>query len=65
MEDVMQYFLTQGPFAVLFVWLFIHQMKSSEARELRYQNLLEAMTAKYDDIAEEIRKMKDRLPPRQ
>lgn len=60
--DVLQYFVMQGPFAILFVWLFLHQMKSSEQREKKYQELLAAMTDKYDDIAKEIREMKERLP---
>ena len=63
-DVITQYFLTQGPFAVLFVWLFWYQVKSSEQREEKYQKLLQAMTEKYDDIAMEIRKVKERLPPR-
>lgn len=60
--DLTNYFIAQGPFAVLFVWLFWYQVKSSEQREERYQSLLEAMTEKYDDIAEEIKEVKERLP---
>ncbi|MFS0689549.1 BhlA/UviB family holin-like peptide [Sporosarcina sp. Marseille-Q4943] len=61
-KELLGYFLTQGPFAVLFVWLFWYQVKSSESREKRYQFLLEAITDKYDDIVEEIREVKERLP---
>ncbi|MBB4824549.1 hypothetical protein HNO89_001773 [Sporosarcina luteola] len=63
-KELLGYFLTQGPFAVLFVWLFWYQVKSSESRERRYQDLLEAMTEKYDDISDEIREVKERLPPK-
>ncbi|QTD39926.1 BhlA/UviB family holin-like peptide [Sporosarcina sp. Te-1] len=63
-KEVLGYFLTQGPFAVLFVWLFWYQVKSSESRERRYQDLLEAMAEKYDDISDEIREVKQRLPPK-
>lgn len=63
-KEVLGYFLTQGPFAVLFVWLFLYQVKSSEAREQRYQQLLSAMSEKYDDILKEIHEVKERLPPR-
>lgn len=62
-NELIKYFISQGPFAVLFIWLFWYQVKSSEQREERYQSLLTAMTEKYDDIAEEIRKVKERLPP--
>ncbi len=63
-KEILGYFLTQGPFAFLFVWLFWYQVKSSESRETRYQHLLEAMAERYDDIAEEIREVKERLPPK-
>lgn len=62
-EQLLKYFLTQGPFAVLFIWLFLHQMKSSEKRELRYQSLLEAMTQKYDDIVDQLRDIRSRMKP--
>ncbi len=61
-KELLGYFLTQGPFAVLFVWLFWYQVKSSESREKRYQSLLESMADKYDGIKDEIREMKERLP---
>ena len=61
-KELLSYFLTQGPFAVLFVWLFWYQVKSSESREKSYQQLLETMSEKYDVIVEEIREVKERLP---
>ncbi|MGN7386168.1 BhlA/UviB family holin-like peptide [Sporosarcina sp. SAFN-015] len=61
-KELLGYFLTQGPFAVLFVWLFWYQVKSSESREKSYQQLLETMSEKYDVIVEEIREVKERLP---
>lgn len=61
-KELLGYFLTQGPFAVLFVWLFWYQVKSSESREKNYQQLLETMSEKYDVIVEEIREVKERLP---
>ncbi|NDI36346.1 hypothetical protein EPK97_16575 [Chengkuizengella sediminis] len=30
--NIIQYFLTQGPFAVLFVWLLIYVMKNGKER---------------------------------
>ena len=63
-KELIGYFLTQGPFAVLFVWLFWYQVKSSESRERRYQELLQALADKYDDISNEIREVKERLPPK-
>lgn len=63
-DTVLQYFLTQGPFAALFVWLLIYVMKANQAREMRLQSLLEKFSEKYDDVIDELKGIKDRLPPK-
>ncbi|MGY5346541.1 BhlA/UviB family holin-like peptide (plasmid) [Paenibacillus glucanolyticus] len=60
--DVLKYFLTQGPFAILFVWLLIYVMRANKEREGRLQDLLDKFSEKYDVIITELRDMKDRLP---
>ena len=60
--DVIKYFLTQGPFAILFVWLLIYVMRANKEREGRLQDLLDKFSDKYDVIISEIRDMKERLP---
>lgn len=62
-NNTLQYFLTQGPFAVLFVWLLIYVMKNNRERESRLQDLLDKFSNKYDvvitkldDIKEELRR---------
>ncbi|MCG7407678.1 hypothetical protein MH117_09605 [Paenibacillus sp. ACRRX] len=60
--DVLKYFLTQGPFAVLFVWLLIYVMKNNKEREAGLQDLLAKFSEKYDVIIGELRDMKERLP---
>lgn len=60
--DIIKYFLTQGPFAILFVWLLIYVMRANRERESRLQALLDKFSEKYDVIISEIREMKDRLP---
>ncbi|NOU98496.1 hypothetical protein GC097_00450 [Paenibacillus sp. LMG 31457] len=61
---MVKYFLTQGPFAVLFVWLLIYVMKTNKEREGRLQDLLDKFSDKYDVIIAEIRDMKEHLPRR-
>ncbi|WP_068616623.1 BhlA/UviB family holin-like peptide [Paenibacillus tuaregi] len=60
--DVLKYFLTQGPFAILFVWLLIYVMRANKEREGRLQDLLDKFSEKYDVIIGELREMKDRFP---
>jgi len=62
--DVLKYFLTQGPFAVLFVWLLIYVMRANKEREGRLQDLLGKFSEKYDVIIVELREMKERFPHR-
>jgi len=59
--DVVKYFLTQGPFAVLFVWLLIYVMKTNRERESRLQALLDKFSEKYDVIISEIRDIKNMM----
>ncbi len=61
-SEMLKYFLTQGPFAVLFVWLLIYVMRANKEREGRLQDLLDKFSDKYDVIITEIREMKDRFP---
>jgi hypothetical protein len=60
--DLVKYFITQGPFAVGFVWLLIYVMRTNKEREGRLQDLLDKFSEKYDVIITELRDMKDRLP---
>ena len=60
--DVLKYFITQGPFAALFVWLLIYVMKANRERESRLQSLLDKFSEKYDVIISEIRGLKERMP---
>ncbi|PAD72455.1 BhlA/UviB family holin-like peptide [Paenibacillus campinasensis] len=60
--DLVKYFVTQGPFAVGFVWLLIYVMKTNKEREGRLQDLLDKFSEKYDVIITELRDMKERLP---
>ncbi|WP_028553162.1 BhlA/UviB family holin-like peptide [Paenibacillus sp. UNC451MF] len=61
MTDEIQYFLTQGPFAVLFVWLLIYVMRANREREMQMQSILEKFSEKYDVIISEVRDIKTRI----
>lgn len=59
--DILKYFLTQGPFAVLFVWLLIYVMRANKERESRLQDLLDKFSDKYDVIIADLRDIKSRV----
>jgi hypothetical protein len=61
-NDLVRYFLSQGPFAALFVWLLIYVMKANKEREGRLQDLLDKFSDKYDVIIGELRDIKGRFP---
>jgi len=60
-EEAIKYFLTQGPFAALFVWLLIYVMRTNRERETRLQSLLDKFSEKYDVIISEIRDIKQKI----
>lgn len=59
--DVLKYFLTQGPFAVLFVWLLIYVMRNNREREGRLHDILDKFSEKYDVIIDELRDLKSKV----
>lgn len=61
-NEILRYFITQGPFALMFVWLLIYVMRANKEREGRLQDLLDKFSEKYDVIVTEIRGLKERLP---
>ncbi len=60
-SEVINYFLTQGPFAILFIWLFIYVIKTNKERESRLHSLLEKFSEKYDVVIEELRYIKNKM----
>ncbi|MED4309154.1 hypothetical protein C6W27_09090 [Bacillus paralicheniformis] len=63
--DVIKYFLTQGPFAVLFTWLLIYVMKSNRERESRLQDLLDKFSDKYDVIIDKLDRLEEKFRGRE
>lgn len=61
--DVLTYFLTQGPFAVLFVWLLISTQNRNAKREDKLHETLSEFAQKYDIVIDKLDKIHDRLPP--
>ncbi|AND39630.1 BhlA/UviB family holin-like peptide [Cytobacillus oceanisediminis] len=41
--EVLKYFITQGPFALLFIWLLLRSEKRNEQRETDYRNEISEM----------------------
>lgn len=76
--EVWRYFLSQGPFAILFVWTYYtsrketnerekesrEREKESRERENKLQELLFQFSDKYDLILEEVRGLKNEMSRR-
>jgi hypothetical protein len=58
--ELTKYFIQQGPFAILFVWLLIYVMKNNKERENRLHDILDKFSEKYDVIIDEIRDLKQK-----
>lgn len=63
-QDILQYFLTQGPFAALFVWLLIYTQKRNKELEDQLYNTLNEFASRYDIVIKKLDNIKDRLPHR-
>lgn len=51
-NDIISIVVSNGVFAVLFVWLFFFQIKDSSKREEKYQQTIEKLTDGLKDLDE-------------
>ena len=58
---LIDYAITQGPWAVTFMCLLVYVMRENKERERKLHELLSKFTEKYDVIIEEIRELKDKF----
>ncbi|WP_099327850.1 BhlA/UviB family holin-like peptide [Clostridium paraputrificum] len=62
--EVIKYFITQGAFAVLFMWLLIDTRKDSKQREEKYQQTIDKLADKInivEDIKEDVEEIKNKV----
>ncbi len=43
-NEIISIIVSNGVFAILFVWLFCYQLKDSSKREVKYQKTIEQLT---------------------
>jgi hypothetical protein len=60
-SEVIKYFLTQGPWAIVFIWLLFYVMRRNTEREGRLHDLLDKFSDKYDVVIEELRDIKNKI----
>ncbi len=63
-KEIISIVVSNGVFAVLFVWLFCYQLKDSSKRETKYQQTIEQLTSHLqilDDVKQDISDIKDYL----
>ena len=63
-KEIISTIVSNGVFAILFVWLFCYQLKDSSKRETKYQQTIEQLTSSLqilDDVKQDISDIKDFL----
>jgi hypothetical protein len=63
-NELIKYFITQGAFAALFVWLLIDTRKDSKEREAKYQITIDKLADKFgvvEDIKEDLEEIKTHI----
>ena len=63
-NDVISIVVSNGVFAILFVWLFLYMLKDSKTREEKYQQTIETLTTHLqtlEDVKEDLTEIKDML----
>lgn len=59
--EIVNFFISQGVFAVLFGYLLLYVLKENSNREARYQELLQDLTNLLPEIKQDISSIKDSL----
>lgn len=59
--DFLAYFITQGPFAALFVWLLLQTQKRNKEREDQLYDTLNEFAKRYDIVIEKLDEIKEKL----
>lgn len=49
-NEILKLIMSYGVFGVLFVYLFLYQLNDSKQREIKYQNIIDKLTDKFDVI---------------
>lgn len=63
-NDIISIVVSNGVFAILFVWLFWYQLKDSAKRETKYQQTIEQLTTHLqilEDVKDDLTEIKDML----
>ncbi len=63
-KEIVSIVVSNGVFAILFVWLFMYQLKDSSKREQKYQKTIEDLTSHLntlEDVKKDINDIKEFL----
>lgn len=63
-NDIISIVVSNGVFAILFVWLFCYQLKDSSKRETKYQQTIEQLTSHLkvlEEVKQDLTDIKDFL----
>lgn len=63
-KEIISIVVSNGVFAILFVWLFMYQLKDSSKREQKYQQTIEQLTSHLntlEDMKKDINDIKELL----
>lgn len=60
-NELIKYFITQGAFAALFVWLLFYVLKENSKREGNYQGIIKELTNLLPTIKQDVEEIKNKI----
>ena len=63
-QEILKMAISQGLGYVLFVWLLMYVLKTTDAREKKYQEVITALTDKLnivDDVKKDVKEIKNKI----
>ncbi len=60
-DGIIKGLANNGPFAVMFGALFVYVLKTNDKRESRYNDIINKLADKFDEIKNEVQELKENL----
>lgn len=60
-QQVISSLISNMSYGGLFLWLLLYVLRTNDKREQRYQDIIENLTCKFEEIKEDVRQIKSKL----
>lgn len=60
-QQILSSLISNVSYGGLFLWLLLYVLRTNDKREQRYQDIIENLTQKFEEIKEDVKQIKSKL----